>query len=177
MEYVLVAKTEFKGTLPKGVLLPADKEHDIFILEQAVSKFGLCKGLKTEYVSKSIRTCDFFIYVQEAQTDVIHGFVTVTDKSVTTIYVEVLCGSPTVAGIGTKLLEMVEEIGKSMKKTTIELDAGAGVVSFYNKRGYVCRGDDGLCGLQRNIQGGGRKTRSTKKKRRTRKTSKRLSKL
>lgn len=157
MEYVLVANTEFKGTLPEGVIRPQEKEHDIFIVEQAVSKFGLCKGLKPDYVTNSIKTCDFLIYAQEAQSDAVHGFVTVKDKATTTIYVEVLCGSPTVAGVGTKLLEFVEEIGKSMGKTTIELDAGVGVVSFYNNRGFTCAGDESLCKLQRSIRKGGKR--------------------
>jgi hypothetical protein len=189
MEYVLVVNTKFKGTslkdvffkgtVPKDVFFPVDERHDRLIVEQAVSKFGLCKGLKLDYVTKSIKNCDFLIYAQKAQSNVVHGLVTVKDKSNTTIYVEVLCGSPNpkVAGIGTRLLELVEEIGKSMNKTTIELDAGAGVVRFYHNRGYVCRGDDGLCNLERKIQGGGKqrgRTFRTKALRRNKKNGRRL---
>lgn len=80
------------------------------------------------------------------------------------LYIEVLCGSQKIKGAGSILMNALEEIGKVLGKSRLELTATPSSKPFYEHIGFVCGGLKGHNCTKSIVAGGRRKTRRRARK-------------
>lgn len=80
------------------------------------------------------------------------------------LYIEVLCGSSKLKGVGSILLDALAAIAQSLDKSQLELTATPSSKSFYEHVGFTCGGPRGYNCLKPVYAGGKRKTRRRRSK-------------
>lgn len=176
----------------------AEKDNYIFEVIQEIQSLTdsgeMCGGVNEEYIEESvIREADVLITVTKdfvaenlLLTELL-GFATIT-KEGSALILDLICSKKGTKGVGSILLDIIEEIGNYNGLRYVKLSSLTGPFGFYVKKDYRCDPpcifkkqagtNEGVelikqgfecnsCEMKKRLRGGGGKKRKTMKKKRS----------
>ena len=137
----------------------------------------LCKGLNADYVKDAYANADAILVVSSSGVELlpngnIFGFAVLNfDETDNSIYIDVICSHSGIKYAGEVMINKALELCEMLFIRKIKLNSVASAISFYEKYGFVKRGDcsdsNQLCKMERIYKKkavGGKSKRRTKRK-------------
>ena len=140
------------------------------LIRNSFSSHFLCEGIDRHYIDDKMEHSDCIVIFND-NSDILYGFIILSFSS-EYVKIELICSNKTikVKGIGSNMIQFVEEIAETLDLEFVHLDSVTNSVGFYMKKGYTC--DHEICPMVKKMKkkGGNKSKKQTKKTRKTKKT-------